>query len=65
MAQIVVLDAVFSIDSIVTAVGMVDQLYVMMAAVVIAILAMLVASKPLTAFVSARPRSSSCASASC
>jgi predicted tellurium resistance membrane protein TerC len=55
VAQIVVIDAVFSIDSIITAVGMVDQLYVMMAAVVIAILAMLVASKPLTAFISKRP----------
>src|SRR5262245_19681317 len=55
VAQIVVIDAVFSIDSIITAVGMVDQLFVMMAAVVIAILAMLVASKPLTAFVSKRP----------
>jgi predicted tellurium resistance membrane protein TerC len=55
VAQIVVLDAVFSIDSIVTAVGMVDELYVMMAAVVVAIAAMLVASKPLTAFVTTRP----------
>jgi predicted tellurium resistance membrane protein TerC len=55
VAQIVALDAVFSIDSIVTAVGMVDELYVMMAAVVVAILAMLVASKPLTAFISKRP----------
>jgi predicted tellurium resistance membrane protein TerC len=55
VAQIVVIDAVFSIDSIVTAVGMVDELYVMMAAVVVAILAMLVASKPLTAFITARP----------
>lgn len=55
VAQIVVLDAVFSIDSIVTAVGMVDELYVMMAAVVVAIAAMLVASKPLTTFVTARP----------
>jgi predicted tellurium resistance membrane protein TerC len=55
VAQIVVLDAVFSIDSIITAVGMVDQLAVMMAAVVIAVLTMLVASKPLTAFISSRP----------
>ena len=55
VAQIVVIDAVFSIDSIVTAVGMVDELYVMMAAVVVAILTMLVASKPLTAFITARP----------
>src|SRR5918994_5425498 len=55
VAQIVVLDAVFSLDSIITAIGMVEQLYVMMAAVVIAVMAMLVASKPLTAFISARP----------
>jgi CBS domain containing-hemolysin-like protein len=55
VAQIVVLDAVFSLDSVITAVGMVDEIYVMMAAVVIAVLAMLVASKPLTAFISARP----------
>ena len=55
VAQIVVIDAVFSIDSIVTAVGMVDELYVMITAVVVAILTMLVASKPLTAFITARP----------
>ncbi len=55
VAQIVVLDAVFSLDSVITAVGMVDHLYVMMAAVVIAVLAMLVASKPLTAFIIGRP----------
>ena len=55
VAQIVVIDAVFSIDSIVTAVGMVDELYVMMAAVAVAIVVMLVASKPLTAFITARP----------
>jgi CBS domain containing-hemolysin-like protein len=55
VAQIVVLDAVFSLDSVITAVGMVDELYVMMAAVVVAVLVMLVASKPLTAFISARP----------
>jgi predicted tellurium resistance membrane protein TerC len=55
VAQIVVLDAVFSLDSIITAVGMVDELYVMMAAVVIAVGAMLLASKPLTAFMTGRP----------
>ncbi|HWI39201.1 MAG TPA: CBS domain-containing protein, partial [Burkholderiales bacterium] len=53
--QIIVLDMVFSLDSIITAVGMVDELGVMMTAVVIAVLAMLVASKPLTAFITARP----------
>ena len=55
IAQIIVLDAVFSLDSIITAVGMVEQLGVMMTAVVISVLAMLVASKPLTAFITARP----------
>src|SRR5215213_3542036 len=55
IAQIIVLDAVFSLDSIITAVGMVDELGVMMTAVVIAVLAMLVASKPLTEFITRRP----------
>jgi predicted tellurium resistance membrane protein TerC/Mg2+/Co2+ transporter CorC len=55
VAQIVLLDAVFSLDSVITAIGMVDELYVMMAAVVIAVLAMLVASKPLTEFITKRP----------
>ncbi len=55
VAQIVVLDAVFSLDSVITAVGMVDELAVMMAAVVVAVSLMLVASKPLTAFVNRHP----------
>jgi CBS domain containing-hemolysin-like protein len=55
VAQIVVLDAVFSLDSVITAVGMVDHLAVMMAAVCIAIGLMLLASKPLTRFVNAHP----------
>ncbi|WP_394064761.1 TerC family protein [Alcaligenes sp. WGS1538] len=55
VAQIVVLDAVFSIDAVITAVGMVEHLPIMMAAVVIAIGIMLVASKPLTVFINSRP----------
>jgi CBS domain containing-hemolysin-like protein len=55
VAQIVVLDAVFSLDAVITAVGMVDQLAVMIVAVMIAIGLMIVASKPLTAFVNAHP----------
>ena len=55
VAQIVVLDAVFSLDSVITAVGMVDHLAVMMAAVVIAIALMLLASKALTRFVNNHP----------
>ncbi|NYT61998.1 TerC family protein [Alcaligenaceae bacterium] len=55
VTQIVVLDAVFSLDAVITAVGMVEHLEVMMAAVIIAIGIMLFASKPLTHFVNARP----------
>jgi len=55
VAQIVVLDAVFSLDAVITAVGMVDNLGVMMAAVVISIGVMILASKPLTRFVNAHP----------
>ncbi|MCU5774268.1 TerC family protein [Erwiniaceae bacterium BAC15a-03b] len=55
VAQIVVLDAVFSLDSVITAVGMVDHLAVMMAAVIVAIFLMLLASKPLTRFVNSHP----------
>ncbi|MDQ0704501.1 putative tellurium resistance membrane protein TerC [Pseudomonas sp. W3I7] len=55
VAQIVVLDAVFSLDAVVTAVGMVDELAVMMIAVVFSIGLMIVASKPLTRFVNSHP----------
>ncbi|KKW67575.1 membrane protein [Lampropedia cohaerens] len=55
LLQIIVLDAVFSLDSIITAVGMVQHLPVMMAAVIIAMVVMIVASKPLTRFVSRHP----------
>lgn len=53
--QIVVLDAVFSLDAVITAVGMTDHLLVMMAAVCIAMVLMIVASKILMDFVSAHP----------
>jgi CBS domain containing-hemolysin-like protein len=55
VAQIIVLDAVFSLDAVITAVGMVEQLGVMMAAVIISMAVMLFASKPLTRFVNAHP----------
>lgn len=55
VTQIVVLDAVFSLDAVITAVGMVEHLSVMMAAVIIAVGIMLLASKPLTRFVNAHP----------
>lgn len=53
--QIIILDAVFSLDAVITAVGMVDDLPVMMAAVVIAMTVMIIASKPLTRFVNQHP----------
>nr|WP_236715114.1 TerC family protein [Nonomuraea pusilla] len=53
--QIMVLDIVFSLDSVITAVGMVDQLGVMIAAVVAAVLVMLFASGPISSFVDRHP----------
>ncbi|XVN14508.1 TerC family protein [Pseudomonas corrugata] len=55
VAQIVVLDAVFSLDAVITAVGMVEHLSVMMIAVIFSIGLMIVASKPLTKFVNGHP----------
>ncbi len=55
LVQIVLLDAVFSLDSVITAVGMADEILVMIAAVVIAIGVMLVAAGPLAAFVARHP----------
>ncbi len=55
IAQIVALDLVFSIDSIVTAVGMTDHFPIMAAAVVIVIALMGVAAGPLSRFISSNP----------
>ncbi len=55
LLQIVILDAVFSLDSVITAVGMVKHLSVMMIAVIIAVGVMMLSSKPLMAFVSRHP----------
>ncbi|GAA3696595.1 TerC family protein [Nonomuraea antimicrobica] len=55
IAQIMVLDIVFSLDSVITAVGMVDQLGVMIAAVVVSVLVMLFASGPISRFVDTHP----------
>jgi predicted tellurium resistance membrane protein TerC len=53
--QIGILDIVFSLDSVITAVGMAQELWVMIAAVVVAMIAMLAASGPLAAFVERHP----------
>ena len=55
LIQIVLLDAVFSLDSVITAVGMADEVLVMIAAVIIAIGVMLLAAAPLAKFVEAHP----------
>jgi predicted tellurium resistance membrane protein TerC len=55
VAQIAVVDIIFSLDSVITAVGMADDLWVMVVAVVVAMIIMLVASTPLARFVSAHP----------
>ena len=55
VAQIVVIDLIFSVDSIITAIGMVEQVGVMIAAVVIAMGVMYVASGPIAAFIREHP----------
>jgi len=55
IVQIAVIDLVFSIDSIITAVGMADHVEVMIAAVAVAILVMYFASEPVAAFIERHP----------
>jgi predicted tellurium resistance membrane protein TerC len=55
IVQILILDMVFSIDSILTAVGMTDHLAIMFIAVISAVLVMLLASGPLSRFINANP----------
>src|SRR5690348_8160452 len=51
VAQLVVIDLVFSLDSIITAIGMVDRIEIMVAAVFFAVVVMYLASGPVAAFV--------------
>ena len=55
IGQIAIIDIVFSLDSVITAVGMVDQIGVMVAAVVCSVVVMLVAAKPIGEFVDRHP----------
>jgi len=55
VTQIAVIDIVFSLDSVITAVGMVDDLWVMVVAVMTAVAVMLAASTPLANFITAHP----------
>ena len=55
IAQIMVVDLVFSLDSIITAVGMVDDVRIMIAAVIVSVAMMMVFAGPIGRFVSAHP----------
>jgi predicted tellurium resistance membrane protein TerC len=55
IVQIALIDIVFSLDSVITAVGMVDEIGVMVAAVVISVAVMLIAAGPVARFVDAHP----------
>jgi predicted tellurium resistance membrane protein TerC len=55
IGQILILDLVFSVDSIITAVGMVDELWIMYTAVVVTVTIMLFASEPISKFINQHP----------
>lgn len=55
LMEVIVLDLVFSVDSIITAVGMVSELWVMYTAVIVTVVIMLVASGPISAFIQRHP----------
>ena len=55
ITQILMLDIVFSLDSVITAVGMANEIGVMITAVIIAVLIMMFASKPISQFIEGRP----------
>ncbi|MDB5773838.1 MAG: putative rane protein [Burkholderia sp.] len=55
LLQIIIIDMVFSLDSIITAVGMVDHVEVMIAAVIVSVVLMMLFAAPIGRFVSAHP----------
>jgi predicted tellurium resistance membrane protein TerC len=55
IVQIIIIDLVFSLDSIITAIGMAQDLEIMIAAVIIAVAIMYVSSRPVAAFVARHP----------
>lgn len=55
LSEIILLDIVFSIDSIITAVGMVQELWIMYTAVIVTVGIMLIASKPISEFIKKHP----------
>jgi predicted tellurium resistance membrane protein TerC len=55
LGEVILLDLVFSIDSIITAVGMVQELWVMYTAVIVTVIIMLISSKPISQFITKHP----------
>jgi predicted tellurium resistance membrane protein TerC len=55
LLQIVLLDAVFSLDSVITAVGMVDEIAVMVVAVILAVAVMMIFAEPVSRFIDRHP----------
>lgn len=55
LGEVIILDLVFSVDSIITAVGMVNELWIMYTAVIVTVIIMLIASKPISEFISKHP----------
>jgi len=55
LIQIMILDIVFSIDSVITAVGMVDQLWIMVVAVMVSVAIMMIFSSPVSRFIHHNP----------
>ncbi|MFK7768121.1 MAG: TerC family protein [Mariniblastus sp.] len=55
LIQIALLDVVFSLDSVITAVGMVENVWVMVASIILAVIVMLVFAEPISRFVESHP----------
>ncbi len=55
IVQIAIIDIVFSLDSVITAIGLVDQIPVMVAAIIVSVLVMLLASDPIGEFIDRHP----------
>ena len=55
IGQIAIIDIVFSLDSVITAVGMVDEISIMIAAIIVSVVVMLVAARPIGEFVDRHP----------
>jgi len=55
IGQILLLDIVFSIDSIITAVGLVDEIWIMYTAVIVTVIIMLIAAGPISSFINRHP----------